>query len=76
MQAAELKRAIDIQIPDREASQAVCRAFRVLRRFLDANVTDQRGIGGRIFRALFPKTSEGIRAVVKLLEDYEREQCA
>jgi hypothetical protein len=77
MQAAELKSRINQSVtPDFAAQRAICRAFRTLREFLEEHVTDQRGLTGWVFRKLFPRTAEGIRAVVQLLKDYEQQQCA
>lgn len=77
MKAQELSLALEAAaIPgDAHAQLAICKAFRVLRDFIAKNVTTQKGIGGTVFRALFPKTAEGLKAVVTLLDDYLAAHC-
>lgn len=77
MKATDLRIALDdARIPDdARAQQIVCATLRTLRDFLRANVTDGKGVGGLIFRALFPKTAAGITSVVILLDDYLADNC-
>lgn len=76
MKAEALQRELDAVLPhgDMRASHAVCNAFRVLRDFLDKHLSGG-AVGGFFFRLLFPKTHEGIQAVIKLLDDYLQSQC-
>lgn len=77
MKATELRTRLDAaRIPsDAQAQQIVCATLRTLRDFLRANVTSGKGVGGIVFRALFPKTAQGIAAVVTLLDDYLADNC-
>lgn len=77
MKAADLKIELkNARIPDDAQAQAIiCGAFRTLRTFLVQNVTGATGVGGVVFRALFPKTAEGIKQVVTLLDDYLAANC-
>lgn len=73
LDAALLESGIDHA--DDVAQRAICAAFRTLRDFLRAHLTDGRGIGGVVLRILFPRTAEGINAVAALLDDYLAAHC-
>lgn len=77
MTSAELRAEFDhARVPkDRKAQEAICAAFTALRSFLEKNVTNAGGVSGFVFRKLFPRTSEGLRAVADLLDEYVKEQC-